>query len=194
MANRWGHKTGVSVSFNTHTHYNLVQVLSILIVLTPFECMWGTFSADSRLERERLTWASTVVSNRDEPHLMLSTFLGQENKTLELLILLIFNLLKIFSVFNKVCDVFYSVCTCVFTQCACLHMHTHVWRSEDSLLRMLLSFQPVGSWNWPHVFSLGDKHLYPLSHPAVPLGPVSQNTSTCKLFMSKFEVCVYYDA
>lgn len=90
-----------------------------------------------------------MIANRDKPHLMLKAFLGQENKTLELLFLLIFNLLGIFSLWDKVYDVLCSVCACVYMQhvlCACTH--TGMCDGQRTTCRALvLSFQHVEFWD-----------------------------------------------
>lgn len=39
-----------------------------------------------------------------------------------------------------------------------------MWRSEDSLQKLFLSFHHVGSWDWTQVIMFGGKCFYPLSH------------------------------
>jgi hypothetical protein len=48
----------------------------------------------------------------------------------------------------------------------CIRVHPMVclWRSEDSLRRLVLSFSYVGPQNWTQVIGHGSKSLYPQSH------------------------------
>lgn len=55
-------------------------------------------------------------------------------------------------------------CLCV---CMCVHTVACMWRSEESLQEIGLSFQCVGSCYWSQV-SRFDKCLYPLSHLTGP--------------------------
>lgn len=62
--------------------------------------------------------------------------------------------------------IFY-VCTCV---CVCRHMHAVIllWRTEDNLRELVLSFHHADPGNWTQVFRLDSKGLCPLGHLISP--------------------------
>lgn len=45
-----------------------------------------------------------------------------------------------------------------------MHAMAGLWRSDDTLQELVLSFHPVGSRDHTKVFRFGDKHLKLLSH------------------------------
>lgn len=52
--------------------------------------------------------------------------------------------------------------------CVCVCALAHMWRSEDNLQELVLSFDHVGSRDWTKVIWLGSKWLYLLSYLASP--------------------------
>lgn len=49
-------------------------------------------------------------------------------------------------------------------------MHPHIWSSETSFQKLLLSFHYMGFGNWTQVVCLGGKYHYLLRHVAEPTG------------------------
>lgn len=64
----------------------------------------------------------------------------------------------------------------------------HMWRAEDNLSGLVLSFYCVGPRDQTQVLRLGGKHLYPLSSVSCPRGNLlSQDVST--ISTCKTSVC-----
>lgn len=55
----------------------------------------------------------------------------------------------------------YLLCVCVFVcKCMCIYLYICMWRSENNSLESFLSYQLVGSRDWPQVIRHPGKHLY----------------------------------
>jgi hypothetical protein len=58
------------------------------------------------------------------------------------------------------------VVCCIVFKCKCVSASVHVWRKEDNLRKLVLSFYCVGLRGHIQVTGTGGKLLYPLSHLA----------------------------
>ena len=81
------------------------------------------------------------------------------------------------------CVVFVLFSVCTLSVCACTGIR--VCRVRGQLAGSCCSLSSiVGSWNWPHVFRLGDSTFTHWVILRSPLGAGSQNTSTCNLWVN----------